>query len=63
MATARPKRVATFMEKMDMLVPRAVRYMAPSVTVTARPPVMTGSTAETRLPNTKSNAIRATGSP
>ena len=37
MATANPSNVATFMEKIDMLVARPMRYMAPRVTVTARP--------------------------
>ena len=63
MATASPSRVAVFMTKMDMLVARPRGTCPPRVTVTARPPVMTGSAADTRLPNTKMSAMSATGSP
>jgi hypothetical protein len=63
MATASPSRVATFMANIDMLVARPMRYMAPKVTLTARPPVMTGKAAATKLPKTRISATRATGRP
>ena len=63
MATASPSSVAVFITKMDMSVARPSRYSPPSVTVTASPPVTTGSAADTRLPKTKMSAMSATGSP
>ncbi len=63
MATAKPRRVATFIEKMDMLAAWPSRYIAPRVTVTASPPVITGSAADTKLPKTTMRAISATGRP
>ena len=49
------------MTKMDMAVALPSRKTAPSVTVTAMPPPITGSAAATSVPNTNTRASRATG--
>ena len=61
MPTARPSSEATFMVKIERLRRWARRYSTPSVTVTARPPPITGRAAATTLPNTSTSTIRANG--
>ncbi len=61
MPTARPSSEATFMVKIERLKRCASRYSTPSVTVTARPPPITGRAAATTLPKTMTSTIRANG--